>query len=711
VAQNVNVSQEKVAKTACFICGLHCGIDVHLRGNNIVKVTRMQEHITRMLCWRVAAVPDFEYSNQRLMYPLKKVDGNFKRISWDEALNFIVTKLSYIKEKYGPESLALYYGDGIFMEPTIGLMRLWAEAYGTPNICDAGCMCALNRGIANWVTFGGDAADGSIESKCVLNWGVNFHHSRLPARGIRTRMKEQGTKLIVIDPRVTHEAKMADLYLRPRPGTDWALALGFINVIISEELYDKDFVNKWTIGFDKLAKAVANDYTPEKVAEITSVPTHLIKAAAKMYATIKPTVLHAGVVFDQTTHAFQVRRAQAILIAITGNIDVEGGNIITPHAPHRLLRFAMDDYEYHKTVKPTFTADRYPLFEEFIHQPVGYLITNTILTGKPYPIKGFVCQGGNPLRTYPDVNKFRRALKELEFILVMDIFMTDLAELADIVLPAATLLERDWANSYWPIRRPVLGIGRKVLEPLGECWSDSKFWLELAKRMGYEKILPWKNDEEVLEDVSRSVGKTLKEMEELPQGYLYAPRAYKYYERDVAEEFSREYFKAPNSLKKGFRTPSGKVEIYSERLEKMGITPMPVPYEEPYESPVTKPELFKEYPLMALAGTRTEEYVHTVGHNIPRLRSRHPDPLLQINPKDAEKYGVNDGEWVIIESPKGEIKMKANVSEDMMEGLVSMPFGWGGESNVNLLTSVDEPGPVVGSTNLKGFACRVKKSS
>jgi anaerobic selenocysteine-containing dehydrogenase len=693
---NVNVIHEGVAKTICAMCHNHCGIDVHLRGNTIIKLKPTQEDIKQRLCVKAAAITDYEYSNQRLIYPLRKINGSLKRVSWDEALNFIATKLNYIKAKYGPQSLAMYYGNGTIIQQAPGLMRLWAEAYGTPNICDVGCVCFWSEMAADLVTFGWQERPSLAGTKCILNWGFNSYHVLPPARHIWSHLKELGIKAIVIDPRLTYEAKMADLYLRPRVGTDWALALGFINVIIAEELYDKNFVDKWTIGFDKLAKVVADDYTPEKVAEVTSVPADLIRAAAKMYATTKPATISFGQPLNVTTHGFQVHRTRAILMAITGNFAVEGSNQIIQAPASKLLKFPREDYEYHKNHKPTFTADRYPLFEQIHHQPVGSLLADTILTGNPYPIKGFICQGGNPLGAYPDANKFKKALEELDFVAVMDVFMTELAELADIVLPAATFLERDWATiDIGAGHKAGVAIVRKVLEPIGECWSDTKFWLELAKLMGYEKALPWKDDEEVLEAICQAEGKTLKEIEEGTQGF-HGSRGYKSYKGDTLG-------------KKGFPTPSGKVEIYSERLEKMGITPIPVPYEEPCESPVTKPDLFKEYPLTGLSGVRKEAFTHTQGRTLPALRSRCPDPLFDINPKDAEKYGINNGEWAIIESPRGKIIMKANISEDIMEGLISMPHGWAGECNVNYLTSTDL-GLEAGDALLKGFACRVRKN-
>jgi anaerobic selenocysteine-containing dehydrogenase len=695
MAQNENLSDEKVVKTLCPMCIRRDGIEVHLRGNRIVKIAPNRENPSHHLCMRALAVPEVAYSADRLRYPLKKVNGHFERISWDAALDFISEKLFSIKEKYGPEALALYYGHTQVAMDSTGLIRFWAEAYGTANIGSASHLCYVHqRTFVGHVTFGRQIQMGSVAgSKCVLNWGRNSHYSQTNERHLWASMKDQGVKVVVIDPRLTHEAKMSDLHLRPRIGTDWSLALGFINVIISEKLYDKDFVDQWTVGFDQLAKAIV-DYQPQKVEAITGVPAKDIEQAARMYATIKPACINSGLATYEITHSFQVGRVLSILMAITGNIDVAGGNLLAPQTQitARPLLSEKDDQEYRKTAPPTFTAGKYPLFEEVLREPLIQFLPETILTKKPYPIKGFMVIGGNPMRSFADTNKVRQALKELEFVAVMDIFMTDMAKVADIVLPAATHLESNHANND----KGTLRITDKVIDPPGECWSPTKFWIELAKRMGFEKSIPWKDDEEFLESICRSVGKSLKEVRGLSNTFVPRQRRYKTYEKE------------------GFDTPSRKVELYSESLEKWGIPPLPVPYyEEPTISPMVNPELAREYPLIGIIGPRVEEYEHTWGHNIPLLRSRVPDPLCQIHPKDAERYGVEDGEWFTIESPKGQVKMKAKVTDDMMEGVTAMPFGWGGECNANMLTSAEsaeKPVPVMGGIPCKNVRCRIKSA-
>jgi len=288
-------------------------------------------------------------------------------------------------------------------------------------------------------------------------------------------------------------------------------------------------------------------------------------------------------------------------------------------------------------------------------------------------------------------------MKSLDFLVVMDIFMTDLAEMADIVLPAATFLEHRWAHGYYVAHLPMVSVAQKVFEPSGDCWPDTKFWIELGKKMGFEKYFPWKDEEEFLEkEVLGKMGKTFADVKDSPQGFFYAPK--------VPDQPAAERTKP-------FNTPSGKVEIYSEKLEKMGLPPLPLPYDEPLESPISTPEVFRDYPLLGITGTRNHAYEHTWGRNLQALRRACPDPLVQIHPEDAKKYDVEDKEWVYIESPHGEVRMKADVSEDILPGVISMPHGWGGIANVNFLTCEENKGLVNGTPTNKGIACRVKRSA
>ena len=657
----------RVVKSLCPMCATHCGINVHIRDNTVIKITPMREHPLKNLCVKSTGIPDMQHSKDRLLYPMRKVNGNFKMISWEEAMEFIIGKLEQIKEKHGPEALALIMGHGLFNKESIGLIRIFAEAFGTPNICSAGPLCEWPRAVGHTITFGASAWHDIGRAGLILEWGIDGWNSTTPARALYNRMKKSGQKLVVIDPRRTHNAKMADLHLRIKPGTDHALMLAFMNVIIGEDLYDHAFVEKWTIGFDRLKEAV-KAYTPEWAEEITRIPADQTREVARMYATIKPASFATFVPLQQSSNAFHNLRSSAILMAITGNVDVPGGNRLISHPPD-ILAWPHHAEGYQPKTQ-TFTGERWPLFEKVIKEAVANCLWDTIVTEQPYPVKGLIIQGGNMGVTFPDSNRFKEAAKNLDLFVVMDLFMTETAKEADIVLPAATSLECRWSHSYIWALMPLVCIPAPAFEPSGECWADSKFWIELGRRMGFEAAFPWKDTDELLEEtLLKPFDKTFEWLEENPRGFFYAPKEYGKYEKD------------------GFATPSGKVEIYSQTLEDMGLPPLPVPYDEPLESSVSTPEVFKEYPLMAITGKRYEEYEHSCWRNLPKLRKRRPDPELEIHPNDAFDKGLKNGEWAVIESPRGQAEMKVKITEDTMEGVITMPHGWSGHGNVNLLTS------------------------
>ena len=681
--------QERVVKTVCPMCAMRCGIDVHMRGNTIVKVEPMREHVMHRLCLKSTAIPDYHNSRDRLLYPLKRVGGGWERVSWDDAFDFIIGKLNQIRETYGPEALALTFGHSLWNKEAIPLTKTFAKAYGTPNYFVCGNWNIYTSMISSRLTFGGLWLSPNVgKAKCVVDWATNSWNSMPPTRHILSTLRDRGGKYIVIDPRVTRTAKMADLHLRPRPGTDLALGLAFINLIISEGLYDKDFVREQTTGFDKLAEAVEK-YTPKWAAVVTGVPVAQIEECARLYATTRPACMNVWCGLDHGSQAFQNDRAKDILIAITGNYGSEGGNKTT-EVPPGFLTWPMQDPEYVLT-KKTFTSERFPLWD-LTKEANGLLFPEAVLSRKPYPIKGLICQAANPSRTLLNTKKVNKALSELDLLVVMDIFMSATAEQAHIVLPACSGLESRFITNYVAGHLPLILVSNTVSEPAGESWSDGKFWLELGRRMGFTDQFPWKDIDELIEEILLDAGKTSEDMERLPQGYFYG---------------AREHYSVTDE---GFDTPTGKIEIYSETLERMGYPPLPVPYNEPLQGPVRTPDLFREYPLVAISGIRHEEYEHSWGRNFPRLRARRPDPELEIHPNDAQKYGITEGEWAIVESPIGAIKMKAVLTEDMMEGCVAMPEGWGGEANVNLITDDELLDPITGAGLSKGFLCRVRKA-
>ncbi|MFC2018197.1 molybdopterin-dependent oxidoreductase [Chloroflexota bacterium] len=685
-------SSRKVIKTSCHGCHACCGINVHVEEGKIVRVEGMREHPSNQgkLCAKAAGIVDWVYSPERLKYPMKRENGDWKRISWDEALDTIADKLAGIKEQYGAKALAVCLGMAISTQGTVisETMRRFTDVYGTPNVFSVDSMCYRAHAISYMLTLGRYILADTEKAKCVVLWATNPEASHQPIAWRLTKEKLEGRKLIVIDPRRTSVAKKAHLHVQPRPGTDCALALGMINVIISEGLYDKEIVEEWTTGFDELSKHVES-YTPEEVERITWVPAEMIKELAEVYATTKPACIFQGFNgLDQSTSGVQVARAIAILQGITGNIDTPGGFITGPFPLFRHLRL-MDKME-----GLPLGADRFPLsysiMGRLFGEGQGMVLSETLLTDQPYPVKAMIVSGTNVVLTWPHSNKTREALNKLDFLVVMDLFMNETAKQADIVLPAASFLERDGLPDLYGIYcLPYIMMRKKVIE-IGECWSDLKFWLELAKRMGYEEYFPWKDEEELFDYFLQPAKLTTKYLrEEKPAGVFYSSLTYNKYKT------------------KGMMTQSGKIELYSKVLEQMGYEPLPVHKESP-ESPISNPDLAREYPLILITGGRVLERLHSQPYYVSQWQKRYPEPLVDIHSDTATEYGIKDGDMTVVGTRRGSITLKARVTEDILPGVVSIPHGWD-EANVNLLTDETPADPVSGTAALKSLLCKVRK--
>lgn len=685
----------QVVKTACGICYMYCGLNVEVQEGKVVKIRGMKEHPGSRgnICPKAAAFVEHLYSEDRLKCPLKRMNGDWKRISWDEALDTIADKLKETKESYGARSFAYLIGDAICIggATNMDVPFRFCDVYGTPNRFTPGSYCAETQGLAQRFTNGRlyPLVSVSEDSKCIVLWGHNPNNSQPSAVKRIESVRKGGGKIIVIDPRSIYFAKRSDVHAKVRPGSDCALALGILNVIVSENLYDREFVQKWTIGFDKLSRHL-QDYPPQKVEEMTWVPAETIKEIARVYATNKPASIIRGVnSLDQHPSGFQTQRAIEILQAITGNMDIPDGIVASPFPNLRSIRLPEMVKE-----KP-LGADKYPLFcvDGFLlMEGQGSLLADTILTGQPYPIKVMIIAGGNPALVMPNSNKFRKALGKLDFLVVMDMFMSETAKYADMVLPAASFLERTDLMGANPIIDgiPYIMLRKKAIDEYFESWSDIRFWLELAKSMGYDEYFPWKDEEELFDDILEPMGLTVEYLkEEKPEGILFDSLKYKEYEE------------------KGFPTPSGKVELYSERLEKLGYDPLPV-HSEPLESPMGSPELTREYPLILTTGARMLEFYHTQFRNIPSLSKRAPEPTVEVHPDTAGRYGVKDGDMVIVETKRGRIKIKAKVTEDIVPQVVNIPHGWA-QANVNILTDDRPCDPVTGYPGPKSLLCRMEK--
>jgi anaerobic selenocysteine-containing dehydrogenase len=527
-------------------------------------------------------------------------------------------------------------------------------------------------------------------------WGNNVvwtHADEYKAENL-ARVLAEGARLIVVDPRLTYLAGRADIWLQLRPGTDTALALGMANVIISEGLYDKEFIEKYTHGWDKFVERV-QEYPLDKVEKITWVPAAKIKDAARLYAKTKPACIQWGVAIEQTINCTDNNRILTDLMAITGNLDAPGGNVFfTPPPVRTLSQFGMHRELSAEQREKQLGGNTYKLAQR-VALVTPKMVWDAILTGKPYPVKAVQLHGSNPVITRANAREVYKALKQVDFLVVSDFFLTPTAELADVVLPVATWLELTYLGGYF-LRHGYLFPRRKIVQ-IGECWQDQKMFNELGKRLGqknwFDKV------EDAWDYILEPAGLTWEKAKEMP--YIRGETEYRKYE------------------KKGFSTPTRKVELYSTLFEEWGYDPLPQ-YREIPESPVSKPEMAKEYPYILTTGARCPVFFHSEHRMIPWLREIYPDPIVEIHPQTAEKHGIKEGDWVFIESPRGRIKQRAKLTTGIAPSVVAAQHGWWfpevktpdhgwDKSNINILTDNDPAGydVAMGSTNLRVLLCKI----
>ncbi|MDD4237017.1 MAG: molybdopterin-dependent oxidoreductase [Desulfotomaculaceae bacterium] len=687
--QILETEANHIVLTNCGICNANCGMKISFANGHIVKVEGQAAHPVSKgyLCPKGKAIRELVEAPDRLKRPLRKtVDGQWQEISWNEAFELIAEELKTIKASYGAEAVAVHVGQaGVGKEFTPYVER-FCQVFGTPNFSTAGSQCHQSRAMANTFTYGVFPKPDYENSSCIVLWGYNPPESCPPLMNDINKARRQGAKLIVIDPRRTSLASKADFHLQLRPGTDGALALGMLHVIIKEELYDQAFVDNWTSGFGKLAAHI-EEYTPERVEKITKVPASRIEETARLYARTSPACIAQGNALELHSNGFQAARAVSMLQAVTGNLDITGGAVFAP--PLKLTPLRLRNHD--ENPKQAIGQKQFPLFYKYTHQAQANIYTEAILAGKPYPLKGMIITGSNPVLTWPNAGKVKRALASIDFLVVVDNFMTETAKLADIVIPASTFLERDelwnWSGE--------LGESRLVLAPRVATdeglMTNWKFWIELAGRMGYGDYFPWATEEAALNDRVKPLGFTLEGLRHKPDGIIYSVRTEKKYERT------------------GFKTPSGKVEFYSDELKSHGYDPLPI-YQEPDESPVSVPGLFSEYPFILTSGARTLGYFHSRYRNLTSLRKIAPEPLVEIHEDKARALGITDGDTVIVESTRGRIELKAKLSAEIHPDVIFIPHGWD-EANVNLLTDNESLDPITGFPPYRSLLVRVSKKT
>lgn len=709
--------------TWCGLCHARCGLLMDFDNGKAVAVKGDPDHPTNKgrICGRGRLMLEHLYNEKRLDHPLRRTgkrgSGAWKRVTWEEALDEIANRLAKLRDKHGPETMALTRGTGRTYEWDYARFM---NLFGTPNRTGANPVCYCPSMVVEAAIIGAMPHPQMSKADCIAVWGSCRSTSSPITTWQKLReAKKRGARIITVDPRRTPEAEMADIWLPVRPGTDAYLMLAWIHVICRENLWDQEFVEKWTLGFGALREHAAK-FSPKAVAKITRIPEIDIVASARLYARTKPAAFMWGYGVDKSGPNAQAgAHARACLRAITGNLDVTGGDRMgnAPIASRIISNEAMEKNDALSAAQRAklVGGERHPLFSFHAWDrhaaavgrlPDEYLtpvdtassvvgppreIFNAISTGRPYPITALFSYAANPLLTLADPKRTLQALEALDLLVVMDFYMTPTAAMADFVLPAASPVERDDLT--------VTGSGciahPRALDPLAERRSDYELWMELGRRLGQAEHWPWDTVREVCD-------------------YRLAP-ANLTFEQVVNRQGCFESVEAGRSRQQGFGTPSGKVELRSTTFADLGCDPLPEP------KPVAESTV--KFPLILITGSNFNPMYHSEQRQWPTARAQCPEPLVSIHPETAAELDIAEGDWVVIETALGRIRQRARFSDRLAKDTVDTQHGWwfperdddpmGGflESNCNALVSdaPDRCAPGTGGWAQSGLLCRVSR--
>ena len=710
-------------------CHIGCGVLLYADDDGkLVKVEGDPENPFNKgrLCNRCLALPEVVYNPDRITTPLvrdrvRRGEDAWEQVSWAEAIDLIYERFTAIKERYGAWSIPFVQGTGRDIAPWI--TRL-AWSFGSPNYLFfmSGMACYLPR-VAGCAATTGSFWVGDFSQQFpdrydnpawtppayVMVWGNNplvansdgfYGHWMVD-------VMRRGSKLIVVDPRLTWLAYRAEHWLQIRPGTDAALALGMIDVIVKEGLFDADFVERWCYGFDELAAAAAA-YPVDKASEITWIPAEKIISAARAWATAGTGVLQWGLAVDTTKESLPAAQAIGALWQICGYCEKPGCMIVPPEILAYSGGFGRELVTEEMDAR-RIGLDKYALLKFGFQVASSDEVMKALETGEPYELHGAWLQTTNFLAcTATDPDRTLEAWRKLDFTVVVDLFMTPTAmALADVFLPACTYAERNGIRVGDGAQRGET-INKAV--SVGQCKPDAQIALEMGKRFNPD-AWPWNSLEDMLSHILECTGRSFEELQEIAPAYL--PFEYGRHERGLLRPDGQV----------GFNTQTGRIELWSTFYHAAGLNPVPY-FEEPAESPLSTPEQFVRYPFVLTTGARNWFMFHSEHRQVPHLRAGRPNPVVEMHPKAAAELGVHDGEWVWLENERGRCKRVVECTEGIGEHVLMADHGWwmpelpGGEEdglygvfelNVNKLLPSYAPGKSGFGANYKAVLCRVRK--
>lgn len=665
---------DRIVQGACpHDCPDTCAWRVTVKNGRAVAMQGDSDHpFTRGgLCAKVNHFIERTHGPERLLHPMRRVgpkgSGQFERVSWDQALDQVASRLKDIVSRDGGSAVLPYSYLG-----TQGVVQCHAMSQrffnrlGATRLVRAICGGAGGAGvIATNGTPTGIMPEDIAHSRHIVLWGTNTVVTNLHLWHFVKEARHAGARVVVIDPAKTRTSEQADWHVRPRPGTDAALALAMMHVIVREGLHDVDYIARYTLGFDKLQSRLA-EYPPARAEQITGVPAQDIEALARAYATTRPSVIRTLVGLEHHAHGGMTYRTIACLPAVTGAWRDRGGGLL--HLVGRLRMLSLN-----------LAAVEMPELEDTSIRSVNMVQLGRALRNPSLspPIRALIVYNSNPAAIAPNQNLVLQGLKREDlFTVVIEQFMTDTARHADYVLPATSQLEHldllwSWGHAYLTLNLPAI-------EPLGETLPNTEIFRRLAARMGFDEPYFRESDEDI-------VRKALTSTHPFAQGITFEALKKRGWARLNIPEGYRPYADGK------FPTTSGKCELYSESLAQQGLDPLPA-YVPAREDPGGDFVQTARYPLSLISAKSALHFLNSSYANMPRQLRAEREPLADIHTQDATERGIAGGDLVRVFNDRGALQLRARVGDGVVPGMIALPSGWWaslspGGSSVNSLTS------------------------
>lgn len=665
------------AHGTCRFCLMHCGVISTVRGGRLVKMEGDLKSRTRgFICQHGFALREMVHSHARITSPLLRRGDAFHEVSWDDALGEVASRLLAVKAAWGPEAFVVQTGWPLVRHPLVNFLHRFMRAFGSPNVATVASLCEASLRMGQALTVGSKYSADLRSVKTLVIWGANPPTTAPPFAHVVAAKATSGN-LVVIDPVRTALAKEATEWVCIRPGTDGALALGLLHLIVESGRFDTDFVAKHTVGFDAL-KALAAQFPAQRVESLTSVPVEQLKRLAQRVSTDTPMGIWQGLGVEHHENGVQTTRAISALEVLCGRFSgaQDSKSILTPPGPYfengplpALYRMTTQE-----PVPPTPRAkalgrDEFPLYEMFNREAQGQLIADAVLHDTPYPVRALMLVASNALVTSSGSQAMQAAADKLDLLVTVDPFMSFSAQRSDVVLPAATFGESPEVGDDDSVE------AHSLVSPQGEAWPDWKIISQLARALGLGDYFPWNSFSEAMR--APHVPWMLDEASQ---------------PKPVPEE------PAPR-----FGTLSGKAEFESRLLPRFGHSALPV-WSAPSE------ELSEEFPLRLVTGPRPRAYINSQFHGVPPIEARMREPEALVHPDEAARVGLKDGQWMTVATPYGRVTLRAVVTGDVHSECVVMSAGWD-RANANLLLDPKKRDPISGFPAFRSGVCRVEPSA